>query len=172
MACVKLLQRSGSSVHGMARACTAPSMHFSTTPCAKAKKNYEVVIVGGGAGGCAMASKIGRRLGKGKVAVVEPHETHYYQPYWTLVGAGLKKIENSCKPSSEVISNKADWLKDKVQEFQPENNLILTKNGDEIKYEYLIVAVGLTLHYDWLDNAAFWTKQSSQSCKERNRNNW
>ena len=34
--------------------------------------SYHCVIIGGGTGGCAMASKMSRKLGKGKVAVIEP----------------------------------------------------------------------------------------------------
>ena len=36
--------------------------------------SYKLLIVGGGAGGCSMASKFASRLGKGNVAVIEPSE--------------------------------------------------------------------------------------------------
>ena len=55
--------------------------------------SYKLLIVGGGAGGCSMASKFASRLGKGNVAVIEPSEVKiqyipifktksriYYQP--------------------------------------------------------------------------------------------
>ena len=36
--------------------------------------SYQCVVIGGGTGGCAMASKMSRKLDKGKVAVIEPAE--------------------------------------------------------------------------------------------------
>ena len=30
-------------------------------------------------------------------------QMHYYQPMWTLVGGGLKKMEQSQKPMSQVL---------------------------------------------------------------------
>lgn len=46
---------------------------------------YKVLVVGGGAGGLAVSSALGRRLGKENVAVVDEALTHYYQALWTLV---------------------------------------------------------------------------------------
>jgi len=38
------------------------------------KSSYKCVVLGGGAGGCAMASKMARKFGAGHVAVVEPKD--------------------------------------------------------------------------------------------------
>ena len=44
--------------------------------------SYQCVVIGGGTGGCAMASKMCRKLGKGKVAVIEPAQvsTSFFKP--------------------------------------------------------------------------------------------
>ena len=39
---------------------------------AAADKSYQFVVCGGGAGGLAVASSLGRRFGRGKLAVIEP----------------------------------------------------------------------------------------------------
>ncbi|XP_066951980.1 sulfide:quinone oxidoreductase, mitochondrial-like isoform X2 [Macrobrachium rosenbergii] len=119
---------------------------FSTT-CPK-HKSYKVVVVGGGAGGCATAAKFSSKLGKGKVAVIDPANMHYYQPMWTLVGGGMKTLEDSGKPMSEVLPKKADWIKQKVVGFDPHNNRVMTDDGQEINYEYLVVALGIQLNYN------------------------
>ena len=75
---------------------------------------------------------------------------HYYQPFWTLVGGGIKKKADSGKPTKELLPKQCEWIKDSVKEFQPENNVVITAKGDEVKYEYLVVAMGLTLHYEWV----------------------
>lgn len=33
---------------------------------------YKLVVVGGGSGGCSVAAKFAKKLGKGQVAVIEP----------------------------------------------------------------------------------------------------
>ncbi len=48
----------------------------------------------------------------------------------------------------QVLPKKADWIQDKVVSFDPDNNTITTEKGTEISYEFLVVAMGLTLRYD------------------------
>ena len=50
--------------------------------------DYQILIVGGGAAGIATATSLHKRDHTLKIAVVEPSDTHYYQPGWTMVGAG------------------------------------------------------------------------------------
>uniref|UniRef100_A0A336MD22 Sulfide:quinone oxidoreductase, mitochondrial n=1 Tax=Culicoides sonorensis TaxID=179676 RepID=A0A336MD22_CULSO len=116
-------------------------------------QNYEnhkckLLIVGGGAGGCAEAAKFTSKLGKNQVIVLEPNEKHYYQPLFTLIGGGMKKLEQSWRPMGSVLPSLAKWIKDAAAEFDPKNNTVITQNGDKIEYEYMIVAVGLVLHYE------------------------
>lgn len=111
------------------------------------RKHYTLLVVGGGTGGCTMAAKFVSKLGKWKVAVIEPTEMHYYQPIWTLVGAGIKKLEDSGRPMKQVLPKNADWIKDKVVKFDPEENKVVTHNGFQITYDYMIVALGLQLRF-------------------------
>lgn len=48
----------------------------------------EIVIVGGGAGGLELASKLGRKLGRGKVTLVDNRLTHIWKPSLHEVAAG------------------------------------------------------------------------------------
>ena len=48
-----------------------------------------VLIVGGGASGISLASSLLRRDPTLKITIVEPADKHYYQPGFTLVGAGI-----------------------------------------------------------------------------------
>jgi len=120
---------------------------FSTTAERSKEHSFKLVIVGGGAGGCGTANKFAGRLGQGQVAVVEPSDTHYYQPLWTLVGGGVKDFKQSARPSGALLPKGASWIKDKVEVFEPESNRLVTASGDKIKYEYLVVALGLQLDY-------------------------
>lgn len=67
---------------------------------------------------------------------------------WTLVGGGMKQLHQSGRPMSEVLPKKAKWIKDRASQFFPEENRLVTASGDEITYEYLVLAMGLQLDYD------------------------
>ena len=51
--------------------CGVRSLH-SGRPLQAADKSYQFVVCGGGAGGLAVASSLGRRFGEGTLAVIEP----------------------------------------------------------------------------------------------------
>ena len=109
--------------------------------------NHVVVIVGGGAAGISVAAGLLRRHGDLDVAVVEPSESHYYQPGWTLVGGGAMTAEETHLQERDYMPDRATWIKDAVESFQPDENQVTLATGDKITYKYLVVAAGLKL--DW-----------------------
>lgn len=48
----------------------------------------------------------------------------------------------------DVLPKKAKWIKDKAAQFFPEENRLITASGEEISYDYLVLAMGLNLDYD------------------------
>lgn len=109
----------------------------------------KLLIVGGGTGGCTMAAKFAKNWDrKNDIIIVEPSSTHYYQPLFTLVGGGIEDLSTASRPMKEVLPTSAKRITDFVQHFDPNNNTVITSKGDKIKYEYMIVAVGLQLNYD------------------------
>ena len=75
-------------------------------------------------------------------------QNHYYQPMWTMVGAGIKTLADSCRPMSSLIPPQAAWIQSAVSQFEPDKNYILTAHGKRINYEYLVVAMGLQVNFD------------------------
>lgn len=108
----------------------------------------KLLVVGGGSGGCAVAAKFARSLKQNEIIIVEPATTHYYQPMFTLIGGGIKDLSEAGRPTSDVLPTKAKWLKDSVVTFDPKNNSVSTKKGDTIKYDFMLVAMGLQLDYN------------------------
>ena len=53
---------------------------------------HQVIIVGGGNAGISVAAQLLRKDKRLDIAIIEPSEKHYYQPAWTLVGAGVFNI--------------------------------------------------------------------------------
>jgi sulfide:quinone oxidoreductase len=111
------------------------------------KSHYQVVIIGGGTAGIMVAAQLIEQKGIMDIAVIEPASAHYYQPAWTLVGAGTYDYDKTERPMSEVMPKQAQWIMDKATGFDPENNSVSTSVSGDITYEYLVVAPGLA--YDF-----------------------
>lgn len=107
------------------------------------------MVVGGGSGGCATAAKFAADFkNKKQVVLIEPEDIHYYQPMFTLVGGGIKKLSDAGKPMSKVLPKNATWLKDEVIQFNPSESSVQTKNGDIVKYDFLLIACGINPAYE------------------------
>lgn len=113
--------------------------------------SHEIVIVGGGAAGIATAASLLRRRPGLDIAIVEPRDTHYYQPGFTLVGAGVFRPEQVARPMAKVMPKGAAWLRTAAAEFRPEANTVLLEDGRELSYRLLIVATGNRLDFDAIE---------------------
>ena len=117
-------------------------------------EKHQVLIVGGGTGGLTVASQLLEREDAPEVAVIEPSDTHYYQPLWTLVGGGVFPKEESARPMAEVMPKGATWIQDAAASFDPENNTVTTEGGDTYEYDVLVVAPGLQINWDAIPGLA------------------
>ncbi|WP_228238007.1 FAD/NAD(P)-binding oxidoreductase [Allomuricauda sp. M10] len=109
------------------------------------KSHYQILIIGGGTAGIMTAAQLLRKNQKLDIAIIEPSETHYYQPAWTLVGAGAYDFKKTARPMADVMPSGVDWIKDKAKAFQPEQNTITTESSGDITYDFLVVAPGLVM---------------------------
>ncbi|PKU48135.1 sulfide:quinone mitochondrial [Limosa lapponica baueri] len=124
------------------------SFGLHTAARCAAKDYYEVLVLGGGAGGITMSARMKRKVGAENVAVVEPSKTHYYQPLWTLVGGGAKQLAASARPTGSVMPKGVEWIKSRVTALDPDKNCVWLENDIKISYKYLIIALGISLHYE------------------------
>ena len=108
---------------------------------------HDIVVVGGGAAGIAAASSLLARAPNLDITLIDPAETHYYQPGWTMVGAGIFDALSTAKPMSKLIPGKATWIKAEVLAFEPEQNAVILQGSRVVKYKYLIVCPGLMLNW-------------------------
>lgn len=109
--------------------------------------HHQILIVGGGNAGLSVAAQLLRKKSNLDIAIVEPSEQHYYQPAWTLVGAGIFDIRKTVRKEKDFIPEKATWIKDAVTLFEPSSNLVQCSSGKTYTYDYLIVCPGIQL--DW-----------------------
>lgn len=112
-------------------------------------KKHQIVIVGGGTGGISTAAHIIKDNPDKEwdIAIIDPSEKHYYQPLWTLVGAGIFPKEASERNEADYIPPGCTWIKEAVASFEPKDNKLTLKNGEEVGYDYLVVAAGIQI--DW-----------------------
>ena len=115
---------------------------------------YEVLIIGGGTGGLTVASQLLAQENPPTTAVLEPADTHYYQPLWTLVGGGVFPKEESARPMADVMPAGATWIQKAAASFDPEANTVTTDDGATYGYTYLVVAAGLQIHWDAIPGVA------------------
>lgn len=109
--------------------------------------HYRVLILGAGSGGVSVAARLKKTLPASDIAILDPAEFHYYQPLWTLVGAGVVSKEKTKKPMKSVLPKGISWIKDRVRRIEPGSKSIVTDEGRVITFDYLLVATGLKL--DW-----------------------
>lgn len=109
--------------------------------------HYKVLILGAGSGGISVAARLKRKMSAQQIGIIEPSEHHFYQPLWTLVGAGLVRKEKTKKAMGSVIPAGIAWIKDRVQTVDTKTQKVICISGKEVTYDYLLVATGLKL--DW-----------------------
>jgi len=108
-------------------------------------KKTKLVIIGGGTGGIMLSSRLMKTKAPVEVTLIEPADTHWYHPAWTLVGAGAYDIKKTAKPMSEMIPDKVKWVKDYATGFRPEENIVTTAVSGDISYDFLVVSPGLVM---------------------------
>ncbi len=113
-----------------------------------ATTRHQIVIVGSGTAGITVAARLRRADKSLDIAVIEPSDKHYYQPIWTLVGAGIFHKQVSERPEEDYIPKGVHWLRDAVIRIHPDNNTVQTQAGQTIGYDYLVVAPGIQINWN------------------------
>jgi len=109
--------------------------------------HHKVVIIGGGTAGIIVAALL-KRAGEDDICIIEPSTKHFYQPIWTLVGAGVVPKEISVREESSFIPKGVRWLRDSVRELSPSQHSLTTSGAVKVGYDFLVVAAGIQLNWD------------------------
>ncbi|WP_340297056.1 MULTISPECIES: TIGR01244 family sulfur transferase [unclassified Roseobacter] len=118
------------------------------TPTDRADASYDIIIVGGGAAGLAVAASLKSRKSSLDIAVIDPADIHYYQPGWTMVGGGIFEASDTAKTMGSLIPRGVTWIKSAVAAFEPKDDAVILDGCRVVKYKRLIVAPGLKLAWD------------------------
>lgn len=107
---------------------------------------HRVLIIGGGTAGITTAARL-LRAGVTDIALLDPADTHWYQPLWTLVGGGRAPLDITRRPEASVMPKKVNWIREAATAVDPEARTVTTDAGRTIGYDYLVMATGMQL--DW-----------------------
>jgi sulfide:quinone oxidoreductase len=118
------------------------------TPVEVSDAAHDIVIIGGGAAGISVASSLLARQPGLDIAIIDPAETHYYQPGWTMVGGGVFDQGTTARSMAALIPRGVHWIKSAVAAFEPEQNSVLLDGCRVVKYQQLVVCPGLKLDWD------------------------
>lgn len=111
-------------------------------------KHHQILIVGGGSAGIAIAAQLRNNASHLEVAIIDPSDKHYYQPIWTLVGGGVFPKSISERNQADFIPAGVTWVKEYVTAFDPDQNQVALGNGETLSYDYLVVTAGIQIDWD------------------------
>lgn len=133
---------------GAAAAATATQ---SAQAAPQVKTAARIVIAGAGAAGLTAASRLAQQLSGARIILVDARKQHYYQPGFTLVGAGIKPADYVVSQTSSYVPQGVELVEERVAEIDPEGKKVVTESGMVLPYDFLIVATGLQLEYGLIE---------------------
>ncbi len=112
-------------------------------------RHHQILIIGGGAAGITVAAELHRQDYSHAldIAIIEPSDVHYYQPAFTLVGAGAYSLKATRRQEKTLIPTDVAWIKESATNIQPESNSVTLASGQTVTYDYLVVCPGLQLNW-------------------------
>ncbi|WP_257279881.1 NAD(P)/FAD-dependent oxidoreductase [Endozoicomonas sp. ONNA1] len=120
---------------------------------------HKIVIVGGGAGGLGLATRLGKKLGKKKkarITLVDVRKTHFWKPLLHEVAAGsLNAFEDELSYLAQAKWNHFHFLPGRMCGLDRDNKTITLApinddNGEEVvperslEYDDLVICLGST----------------------------
>lgn len=110
--------------------------------------DFDVLIIGAGAAGLAVAANLARRAPGLRTALIDPAQEHFYQPGWTLVGNGVFTHAQTRRTMKSLIPSGVEWIAKAAASFDPDDRTVTLEDGNVLRYERLVVCPGLKLDWD------------------------
>ena len=105
-----------------------------------------LVVLGGGTAGTMAVNKLRPRLPRDEwaITVVDQSDTHYYQPGFLFIPFGIYRPDEVVKPRKRFIPTGVDLVEAEIDRVVAADNKVLLVGGQELAYDYLIIATGTT----------------------------
>ncbi|MFA5678658.1 MAG: FAD/NAD(P)-binding oxidoreductase [Pseudomonas sp.] len=113
----------------------------------KLRTSARIVIVGAGAAGLSLASRLSKALEGASITLIDARREHFYQPGFTLVASGIKPQDYPVSRTADYVPKDVRLVEERVSEIDPESNQVTTESNTRFDYDYLFVACGMVLDY-------------------------
>ena len=117
----------------------------------------------------ASAARLMNTLSNPDITVIEPNpQSVSYQPGNTLIGAGIYDRADIMYDTKNFMPKGVNWIQDKVVEFDPDNNKVITATNKTIGYDFLVVAAGLKIDFGKIKGLEeLQDKMTLENCKQQ-----
>ncbi|HQR79105.1 MAG TPA: FAD/NAD(P)-binding oxidoreductase [Actinomycetota bacterium] len=106
----------------------------------------KLLILGAGTAGTMAANKLRPQLPRDEwsMTIVDQQDTHFYQPGYLFIPFGIYRPDEVTKPTKRFIPSGVDLVKGEIDRVVADENKVLLADGQELRYDYLIIATGTT----------------------------
>jgi hypothetical protein len=94
------------------------------------------------------AENLQAALGTHQPVCFEPSSQHFYQPLWTLMGAGVVPATTSSRSEARYIPKGVRWIQHRGSEVASDQQIVTTESAAKIGYDFLVVATGAQLNWN------------------------
>ncbi len=113
------------------------------------KKSTKIVILGGGTGGVIVANLLGRKIAKlAEITLVSKKENVFYEPDLIYRVFDKKELKKQYRPLRKLVDKRVNILTEEVTHVDPKTQNISFKSGNNLSYDYLVIATGAQYDYD------------------------
>jgi len=110
----------------------------------------QVAIIGAGVGGVPCAYELRKRLGsEHQVTLIGSSPYFEFTPSNPWIAVGWREPQQTRVALSEPLGSKGvKWIPEAVETIDAANNRVVLRTGEELKYDYLVIATGPKLAFD------------------------
>lgn len=151
----KELQKEGISRRDALKLLASSGLLFSASSNVQAQTlnaselKAKIVIVGGGLAGVSTAARLKSMAASLDITIIEPNlKSVSYQPGNTFVGAGLYQKSDILYNTMDFLPKDITFINDKVIDFYPDNNQVITTKKEVISYDFLVITAGVVLDFE------------------------
>lgn len=104
----------------------------------------KLLVLGAGTAGTMVVNRLCRLLDSDEwqITVVDPHETHYYQPGFLFIPFGMYSKADVVKPKRDFIPAGVQMIKAAADVIEPDQNRVKLVDGRVLTYDFLVIATG------------------------------
>jgi sulfide:quinone oxidoreductase len=105
-----------------------------------------LLVLGSGTAGTTVVNKLRPRLSREgwEIVVVDGASNHHYQPGYLFIPFGKYEPADIVKPIEKYLPKGVEFRRAEVARVDPDRSVVVLEGGEELGYDYLVIATGAT----------------------------